>query len=75
LIFTAIFMPIRIWLREPEEEREYGRDKIYPLPLPVCSACRPKLNGAAAIKASLNKVQEYQMLLDKFPDAKVSVSG
>ena len=55
------------------EESEFGRDKVYALPLRICTKCEQKLRDSATVKQCLCKVVEYQMLLEKFPNAKVSV--
>jgi hypothetical protein len=72
LLLSALFLPVRIWLWEKCEEREFGKDKIYPLPLPVCLGCRSALCDTRSIKLALRKVPDYARLLDKFPNAKVT---
>jgi hypothetical protein len=62
-----------VLIGERPQEHEFGRDKIYPLPLRVCKACQQKLSNAAIIKQSLRKVPEYDFLLEKFPDARVTL--
>src|SRR5207245_987010 len=79
LILLAIFcVPWLFWYfvfaERSSSLKEYGRDKIYPLPWRVCKGCRQKLNNAGAIKKSLCKIPEYQMLLEKFPAANVTIS-
>jgi hypothetical protein len=73
LIFTTIFFPVRVWLWESVDEQEYGRDKVYSLPLPVCKECESAVRGRKAIKKFLDKIPEYSRLLEKFPDARVAV--
>jgi hypothetical protein len=73
LILTRLFWPITVWIRESVEEREYGQDKMYPLPLPVCEKCQSNLRGPAAIKQCLHKIPEYSRLLNKYPDARVTI--
>jgi hypothetical protein len=55
------------------ETREYGKDKVYTLPLPVCPACLPNMRGSTDIMDAMRRVPEYDRLLDKFPDAAVRV--
>jgi hypothetical protein len=73
LLVTWLFFPIALFYREPREEREYGRDKIYSLPLPICRECQPTLRGRKTIKKCLHKIQPYSRLLEKFPDATLTV--
>jgi hypothetical protein len=70
VFLVSLFLPVRFWYWEPREEKEYGRDKIYRLPLPVCGSCRPKLSGRT-IADRLRQIPVYEQLLDKFPDAVV----
>jgi hypothetical protein len=62
-----------IILRRRGDQQEYGKDKIYTLPLAVCRQCRSTLRDQRAIKEALCQVPEYRQLLDKFPDARVIV--
>lgn len=55
------------------EEREWGKDRVFPLPLRVCDACRRGLTNPAAVKAALCRVPLYQRLLAKYPRARVSL--
>jgi hypothetical protein len=73
LLLSALFFPFRVWLWQEAEEREYGRDKVYSLPLPVCTGCKATLRGRKAILQGLHKIPEYARLLDKFPDASVVI--
>jgi hypothetical protein len=77
LVFCPLFWGWYLWafilVRASEEEHEYGRDKIYPLPLRICLTCQQKLKNPALIKQCLRKIAEYDLLLEKFPDAKVSL--
>ncbi len=55
-------------------EKEFGRDKIYALPLRICPQCRPRLNDPVEIKRCLRRIPEYDLLLEKFPAAIVRVT-
>lgn len=57
------------------EDREWGKDCIFTLPLRVCGECQHQLTEPDELKAALNRVPEYQRLLEKYPDALVSVSS
>jgi hypothetical protein len=68
-ILAAIFL---WWSRK--EGAEFGRDKVYRLPLPVCEECRPKLRPGLARDWTC-RVGVYEQLLDKFPDAAVRLTN
>jgi hypothetical protein len=57
------------------EDREWGADRIFPLPLRVCADCQPRLNGTAALNAALCRVPVYRRLLEKYPEARVTLSA
>jgi hypothetical protein len=67
-----IFSPVIVFQRR--EERSYGRDKIYSLPLRICPACLATIRTRDDVKHCLRAVPVYNLLLDKFPDAEVSIS-
>jgi hypothetical protein len=73
LLVTSLWFPVRVWLWEGVDEQEYGRDKVYSLPLPVCEPCECAVRGQKAIKKCLREIPEYNRLLEKFPDARVAV--
>jgi hypothetical protein len=76
LIVTGLLFGWWIWLfqlSQRRETREYGKDKIYRLPLAVCLACRPKVRSAKEVKKAMCRVPDYGRLLHKFPDATVWV--
>lgn len=54
------------------EAREWGQDRIFPLPVRICPACRPRLSGPAEAKGVLLRVPLYRDLLEKFPHARVA---
>jgi hypothetical protein len=60
--------------RRGDRPQEYGRDKVYRLPLPVCENCRSKLRRSRA-KEWLRRVPVYEQLLDKFPNAVVTLAN
>jgi hypothetical protein len=70
LLALLFFWPLLFWYREGSG-KTHGRDKEYPLPLPLCDTCRPSVYGEVRIKECLNTVEPYRRLLDKFPDAEV----
>jgi hypothetical protein len=53
-------------------EQEWGKDRIFDLPLRICAGCRGELTDSAAARAALRRVPLYRALLNNFPDAKVS---
>lgn len=82
LIFSVFFCPPLLiyywwWLvfyYQKPDEREYGRDKVYTLPLRMCGRCRPSLTDPSNVKRALCRIPEYYLLLEKFPDAKLIVN-
>jgi hypothetical protein len=60
-------------LSTPRQEREWGKDRIFPLPLRVCDACRQQLTSPEAVKGALCRVPLYRRLLEKYPAATVSL--
>ncbi len=71
LVISGLLFGWWILLFNRKDRREYGKDKIYSLPLAVCRTCRPTLRGVREVKEALRHVPEYGRLLDKFPDAAV----
>lgn len=55
------------------EEKVHGRDKRYLLPLRICPDCARTLKSRQEIKMCLCAVPTYNLLLDKFPDAEISL--
>jgi hypothetical protein len=56
-------------------EVEWGKDRVFDLPLRVCDGCRVRLADSQALKDALRQVPLYRRLLAKYPRAKVSVPG
>ena len=50
-----------------------GTDRIFPLPLRVCDACQHQLTSPEKVKAALSLVPLYRRLLNKYPNAQVSL--
>jgi hypothetical protein len=55
--------------------REWGKDRIFPLPLRICEGCQQGLTSEAKIKAALVRIPVYKDLLDKYPGATVRLEG
>jgi hypothetical protein len=55
------------------EETEWGKDRIFLLPLRICDACQQTLSKPVELKAALRRVALYQRLLKKYPLATVSL--
>jgi hypothetical protein len=53
------------------EDKEWGKDRIFPLPLRVCLSCQQRLKSPAEVKAALCRVPLYERLLMKYPNSKV----
>jgi len=74
LLFSPVWaLLILVMQRDRGPQVEFGKDKIYALPLPVCHGCRGSLRNVSDIKESLCVVPEYRQLLEKFPHAIVRV--
>jgi hypothetical protein len=69
LMMAVLSSPFLLLFRTRGERRTYGKDKIYRLPLRVCPTCMGTLRAQKDIKLCLLAVPEYELLLDKFPDA------
>ncbi len=54
-------------------ETVHGTDKIYRLPLALCPKCQSSWWTQRALKKCLRVVPDYERLLDKFPEARVSL--
>jgi len=72
-LFVSWWFALIAMLARDKGVHEFGRDKIYGLPLPICPQCRPMLTNREAARASLVRVPEYRRLLEKFPEAKIEV--
>lgn len=78
--FWAILGAVFIWwplilFSNRSEEREFGRHKVYHLPVPACEPCRRSLRGTADLRVCLASIPVYDQLLEKFPNAKVRRSS
>jgi hypothetical protein len=70
----ALLSPITVFFL-PKRQRpiEHGKDRIYDLPLRICPQCRLDLTDEDEIKDAMWEVPVYRRLLEKYPDAKVSL--
>ncbi len=55
--------------------RQIGQDIAFIVPLPICDSCRPVLEVPASLRRALRQIPEYAALLDRYPDARIAVSG
>jgi predicted nucleic acid-binding Zn ribbon protein len=55
--------------------REWGKDRIFPLPLRVCAACQPQLTDPEDLKAALMRVPMDRRLLEKYPVARITLAA
>src|SRR5262249_37963729 len=62
-----------ISFRKITRETVDGRDLRLRLPLRVCASCRDQLRDTLVLKETLQDVPIYADLLDRFPDADVSL--
>jgi hypothetical protein len=71
---TVLFAMLFGWfVYERATTREYGDDKIYVVPLPICNGCQPTVRGRKKLKQALSRIPEYNQLLEKFPDARLTL--
>ena len=69
LLFGILSLPW-LWLRS-KGTRVF--DKEYYLPLHLCQACRPRVRGERAVRDCFRTVEVYDRLLEKHPDAVLSL--
>jgi hypothetical protein len=77
-LFNFLTIPIIgisyvVWRRSSTEQ--YGRDKIYRLPLRLCETCQIAAFDEKNMKKALRAVSVYDQLLKMYPKAKVSSEG
>jgi len=65
-----VFGVLSFW---KERDRTEGRDVRFRLPLRVCRDCTDQLREAGVLKTALLEVPVYAGLLDKYPDADLSL--
>jgi hypothetical protein len=73
LFWLLVFTPGLLFKSRRRTVNEFGRDTVLSLPLPVCDGCRPSLGRRKAIKRSVQKIPLYGELLEKYPDAKLTL--
>jgi hypothetical protein len=73
LFLSMLFLPVLLFRWRAIEGQSYGRDKVYSLPLAACSECKSAIRNRKAILQALDKIPEYSRLIEKFPDATVTV--
>jgi hypothetical protein len=71
--FSLLLAPFGILFRWREADQLKGRDKFFVLPIRVCPQCQQALQGETRIKECLRHIPVYRRLLDKFPEARVTV--
>jgi hypothetical protein len=55
------------------DAKQSGRDIIFSLPLRICDFCRQEITNPAELKAAMSRVPLYRRLLNKYPEARVSL--
>jgi hypothetical protein len=72
-----LFMPwivlVAWYIHQRPEVREFGKDVVLTLPLRLCEHCRAEARRPAVVKTFLRLVPVYGRLLDRYPDAKVTL--
>jgi hypothetical protein len=78
LIVAVFSWPIALityWVdRRSGEVKEFGRDVVLTLPIRLCDECRAEMRTPADVANFLSAVPVYSRLLDRYPDAKLSLS-
>lgn len=70
-IFTLGWMGVAVIERSSGGGQEFGKDRIFSLPLRVCDICRKQLTSREKIMSTLVRVPVYSTLLKKYPRAVV----
>jgi hypothetical protein len=75
ILFVGLFFYVFIllYLFRRYEEKAHGRDVRLRLPLRVCRECDDDLDDPAILRNVVMKVPHYEELLEKYPDAELSV--
>jgi len=73
LFWILVFWPVLLFKSRRRTVNDFGRDTVLSLPLPVCDGCRQSLGRRKAIKQAVQKIPLYGELLQKFPDAKLTL--
>jgi hypothetical protein len=71
---SLLLLPLVVF-RWRNVDQMRGSDKFFVLPIRVCPQCQQALKGTARIKDCLRHIPVYRRLLDKFPDATVSIAS
>lgn len=62
-------------MRRTAAAKELGSDVAVVVPLPVCDACLPVVDGPGRLRQALRQIPEYAALLDRYPDAVIVRRG
>ena len=54
---------------------QHGQDVVLTVPLPVCERCRFELATPAELRKALRHIPEYAALLDRYPNARITLVG
>lgn len=73
LVLLAPFNAFGVWVLERGNEEVYGENKRYTVPIAICAKCRKSLCNRTRVNQALQSIPEYGRLLDKYPDATVTL--
>jgi hypothetical protein len=59
----------------PSAPKQVGQDVAFTLPMPVCAACEREVSDPAAFPVALRHIPEYAALLDRYPNARITLVG
>jgi hypothetical protein len=68
---TLGWLGLAILKATQQEDKEWGKDRLFPLPLRICVSCRQRLKTPAEVKEALCQVPLYEQLLMKYPKTRV----
>jgi hypothetical protein len=75
LLLYILVAPVVLVIPRDGPPQEYGRDKIYWLPLVLCEDCQRAAQDPNVLWDYFQRVPLYRELLMKFPSARVEFAG
>jgi hypothetical protein len=66
---------LHLWERQTESVDAFGRDIVLDLPVRLCPTCGTEARTPAAIADVLREVPVYARLLDRYPEAKLTLKA
>jgi hypothetical protein len=63
------------WFKSSSETTVQGSDQTVVVPVCVCNGCRHKLEDKSWLREALCKTPDYADLLDRYPEARITLGG